>query len=382
MVLNLYDAKGNRVSTAVAIAELGDEAPPGPSGQGGVAGQAAAPTGGMFKARLLEFTGRETAAAVARWLDAGDRSQTQTRCDDEQMASAALTVFKGDAQIWLDAAVYQGKAAPLQSWPTLKTAIRAAFIKQKSVPEIIKIREGLKQRTGESSMIFFNRIVVAHGDMDIHMTPEDRQLPGYQREFDKNVKVAFINGLDPKIRDALQAFDLQTITEEQLLTMADNAELNSGRSAPSAGNVEAFGFQQRGGRGGRGGYSGGRGGAPGAQGGRGGYSYANATARGRGSTSTYRGGGQPRGRGTGFRSAVGRDGNRKTVCFRCGLIGTHMAKECRGDLALLKEQKRGKFAPGFVHAAVEASLAEQFEAETAYDNNDDDDDVQSNHLNE
>jgi hypothetical protein len=354
----LYDASGNALSDADARGMLGA----GPSSSnGGSAGNGADPIVRVqnltSKTVLPTLSGKEGSAGIIRFIDQIDRAMVQTHYSDEQMASTVVSQFTANARLWAEARATLLEDEGFLLWSTLRTLIRTEFVRCLSVVEINDLRSGLIQKSDENVQAFMHRCTIAHGNININATREQKLDDVYKANLEREVKVSFVNGLKPAVRAALQTLDLTSITLAALLTVAINAELNARRAGQVTEKsidaaVEAafhrFGGTSRGGRGNpsRGGRGGGRGG------------FAGGFARGRGSGETRgRGSFAPRGRGS-FSRGGGYSGAKK-LCYRCGLVGNHIKATCSVDLAKLKTQRRGRFAADFNAARLEASLSEE-----------------------
>jgi hypothetical protein len=240
---------------------------------------------------------------------------------DGRTAGLARQALQGEAEEWAVVMELRNTNAFL-TWPPLKALIQREWVRPLTMMEIKSLMDGLQQRPTETVSGFRIRVELAHIQEDLTLTAEVKDEAGYQTNVDRRVRRAYLSGLRQNIRSAMVGVEPDTATLDEMERLAKNAELLQPRVAASvqamdcgpdvaspdmvSAVVDAV------------------------------FKKMNAS-RGRG-----RGGGAGRG-GAGRGGASGGSGFKGT-CHRCGLIDSHMQRDCIVNLEKLERRRKGKFA--------------------------------------
>jgi len=212
--------------------------------------------------------------------------QRQAKWTDEETAAAAKNCFQAEAAEWLHAMLQQRR--PFLTWEGLpaaqdyeakdhlKPSLLARFREVVTVQASFLAVRDLRQKRGESSSTFLDRVFRALDVKNSDIPRPDKLTDNYQRQLEREARTYFVNGLHANLRDKIamsnnpppdtEGWHLAAKRVEAEMKPQEKPsmlnELQQGEEVPEevVKGLEALGWRKpngagRGGRGGRGGSS-------------------------------------------------------------------------------------------------------------------------------
>jgi hypothetical protein len=201
-----------------------------------------------YKIDIGKFDNTQGPLAARDFITGVDDADTMSDITDEALAALVRASLRGEAKTWITAEKLKGTPG-LDTWSDLKPIFTERFCRPLNEAQLAVLQRACEHRAGESVRAFYTRCEMLIMEEDHGTVPAlDKVTEVYKREFQRRVKLVFLQGLKSSVKTAMLSIKKRTATLAELLEAAEDAE--SVREVekptpimqpPSAGNVASCG---------------------------------------------------------------------------------------------------------------------------------------------